>query len=62
MCIYIHTYMYIYIYMYIYLYPPTSPELERVLAYSCNPQCLPIQHPASCKSCNPPILQTAIVS
>ena len=42
--------MYIYTYIYIYIYIYISADLfqsSSVLAYSCNPQCLPIQHPQS---------------
>ena len=42
MCTYIHIYIYIYIYISADLFQSSS-----VLAYSCNPQCLPIQHPQS---------------
>ena len=53
--IYVYTYMYIYTYLshyiiVIYIYIYISADLfqsSSVLDYSCNPQCLPIQHPRS---------------
>ena len=36
-----------YIYIYIYIYIRRPLQSSSMLAYSCNPQCLPIQHPQS---------------